>query len=561
METKIPIVLGLVFAAVFMFPMVVLLGQTLSFQSFANALSTPDLLQIIATTIWPSMIGGGIAVVSAVLYAWAIHRTDVPGKKVLSLLPLLGLTQPSVIRAVGLTFLFSPRIGIINLLFDGAFNVKFPLFDIFTPWGLVMAHAIGSFPFSYLVVSASIRGMDSSLEESSRVSGGGILGTFRSVTIPLLRPALVTTFLITLPISMANFDYPFIFGSASSGGATNTLATAIYDQVSETIPPDYNTAAALSVFYLIITALAVTVYISATRQRFRYQVSTTGRNPQSVFALNKYRYPVLVLALALIIFEFFMPQFILTFVSLLPAFSFSSQTIALMSWNNYATLFFRAPLFWSALQNSLLLGVSVGVATAFLGSILAYTVAKSKTFGARFFDYFNTLPYAIPGVVYGLAILWAFLSVPILARYLYGTPYLLFIALVITWVPFSVRIIAPALLQVPNDAEDAARIAGAKWTRIYRTVLAPMLRIAIVTSFAYVFLDVFRELGIVILLATPNSYTLTSFIADLIVSSAGTYPEVAACATLMTIIAAAFLVFASEVLGVDLLQSRQHTTQ
>lgn len=559
METKIPAALGIAFAAVFIAPLLILFSQTLSVQVVVKALTAPDLLPIISTTIWPSLIGGGIAVVSAVLYAWAIHRTDVPGKKVLSLLPLLGLTQPSEIRAIGLTFLFSPRIGLINQIFDNLFHVRFPLFNVFSPWGLVLAHSIGAFPFSYLVVAAVIRGMDSSLEESARVTGSGIFQTFRSVTVPLLRPALVTTFLITLPISMANFDYPFIFGAASSGGSTNTLATAIFDSISEVSPPDYNGAAALSLLYIVITFIGVTIYILSTRRRYRYEVTAGGRNPQTVYSLQGYRWVVFVLAIGLIGFEFFLPQFILTFVSLLPAFSFNSQTLALISLKNYDALLFKLPFFWRALENSLLLGITVGLVTAFLGSILAYVVVKSRFTGAKAFDYFNTMPYAIPGVVYGLAILWAFLAVPVVAKYLYGTPYLLFIALVITWVPFSVRITAPALLQISNESEEAAQVAGAKWVRIYRTILAPLLRVAILTSFTYVFLDVFRELGIVALLSTPNSYTLTTFIADLFTASAGQYPVIAATATIMTLVAAAFLVFASEVLHVDLLRSDRRT--
>ena len=402
-------------------------------------------------------------------------------------------------------------------------------------------------------MSAAIRGIDPILEDSSRLSGGSISTSLSRVTLPLLKPALIGTYLAMLPIGMANFDYPFILGQAASSGV-NTLASSIYDAITDTSPPAYNTAGALSIIYVFIAAVVVTLFIYATRKNFKYITVRGQQTAPTVYNLSKSgRYTALAICLIIMIFAFFMEAFILLLVSLLPFYT-ATETLPPLTLSTYHLMFTAYPLFWSAVENSHFVALVAGAGCSVLGTILAYTVVKSKYRWAKLFEYANILPYAIPGVVYGLAMLWLFTYVPFLAKYVYPTVFALLIALIITWLHFAVRIIAPSMLQTSDELEEASSVAGSKWSRTYVRILFPMMKVAVLASFTYIFLDTFRELGTVTLLTTYRTYLLTTFIQNLFSSGGTTLPVTAAASCFMMLVGGIFLVIASKLLVVDLLR-------
>ena len=551
MTTKVPIIVSAIFAALFVAPLLIFFGTGTELKEIVTVLKEPVYDNAIWTTVYPAAVGTALALFMGTIYAWMVQRTDVPFKRVLSLLPFLGLTQPGEVRAIGLTFLFDPRIGTINTWFEHTFSVSFPLFNIDTNNGLIFAHAIGGLPFAYLAISAAVRGIDPILEDSSRLCGSSVRNSLLKVTFPLLKPALIGTYLAMLPIGMANFDYPFIFGQSGASGV-RTLATAIYNAISDSVPPDYNTAGALSIIYVVLAVVVVTLFIIVTRKNFKYITVHGQQTSPTVYNLGKWRYVALAACLGIMTIAFFMEAAILALVSLVNFYTVTQPLTYTLQ--NYVILFTKYPLFWSAVKNSIFVAAVAGIACSLAGTILAYTVVKSKYRWAKSFEYANILPYAIPGVVYGLAMLWLFTYVPFLAHAVYGTIWALLIALIITWIPFAVRIIAPSMLQVSNELEEASSVMGSRWIGTYVKVLLPMMKVAILASFTYVFLDTFRELGTVTLLTTYNSYVLTTFIANLYTAGAANLTISAATSVVMMIIGGIFLVLASRFLGVDLLR-------
>ncbi|MHB1868339.1 MAG: ABC transporter permease [Nitrososphaerales archaeon] len=555
---KIPIIMGLIFAVIFVAPLGYLIWYYGSISSLLSIFSSRGFPSELWSTIYPAGIGAGIAVFDATIYAWIVHRTDIPGKRIMSILPFLGLAIPAVLRGIGFVFLFSPSTGLINLAFMRIFDVKFPLFNIFSNSGLILAHATGAFPFSYIVMSAIIRGMDSSFEDSARVAGSRVLTTLRRVTVPFLAPAIVTTFVLGFVYSAANFDYPFIFGSVSSSGI-KTLATGVYDSISEQLPPSYHAATALSIVYLMITLTAMTVYIwLVTRNSVRFSALQSTRERRTTYGLGRWRYLAIAICLFIVIISVYLLAFILFLVSLLPFYSWQSGILSELTLSNYQSLFFGssyASTFWNAFENSIIVSLVTASLTAILGAFLAYAALKTRLRTSKFLEYFNSIPFGVPGVVFGFALLIVFLRVPLLSS-LYGTIWPLIIGLTITWTAFSIRIQAPSILQLPQEVEESAGVAGAKWFRMFRTVMIPMLKVSILVSFAYVFMDSFRELGTVYLLTTPSSYLLTTFIADLYTSSGASLPIVAAIASVMTAFLAAFLVIVNRAVGGRLLSDR-----
>lgn len=542
---RIPIALQLGFSVVFVIPLVYLFLKAGSMRSFEGVLSSPGLPNLLVNTVWPALAGAAGALLLGTTYAWLVYRTDIPGKKLLSALPFLGLAIPAEIRAIGFVFLLSPKSGLVNQGFMWLFHVNFPLFDVFSNGGLILALATGGLPFNYILMSAAIRGMDSSLEDSSRIIGSSTLTTLRRVTIPMLFPALLAAYVINLVVSLGIFDYSFILSAASgSTSSVRTLATSIYAFTEESAPPDYTAATSIATIYLIITIIGISVYIWISRHQFRYALHKRER--PSTYFLNRWRYLGTAICILIVTVAIFSLDGILALVSLMPYYDYEPSILGKLSLGNYQSLLFSNsyPLFWSSFLHSFMYSFVAALTTSLLAGFLVYAVLRSRTRWSRLLEYFNTIPFAIPGIVYGFALLLMFLYLPFLSDYVYGTIWAIIIAMVITWVPFAVRIQSGSVLYIPREVEDAANVAGAGWWRTYRTILIPMVKASVLLSFAYVFLDTFRELGAVYLLANSQTYSLTTFIADLFATSPSTINVIAATSSIMVASMACFIALA-----------------
>jgi len=549
MRYKVAFFVAIVVAIVFVTPLIFVEVLFTSASSFISTLSNPKLPGLLFTTFYPGMIASIISTGFGLVYAWIVHRTDVPGRRILAILPFLGLTTPALVRAIGLYFLFHPHVGLVNVLFMQFFGVNFPLFNVLSVNGLILANGIGGFPFHYLLLTAAIRTFDPRLEDSARITGSSLFRTFTRVTMPALIPALVVVYIQGIIISASAFDYAFIFSSATSGGL-NVLATEIYDAVAENIPPEYAFAANLSLIYFIFTICLVSIYIYFVRKQ-RYQSQASGSDRYTRFTLSRRGKAIALIVCAVILFiAIFMVLGIIFLVSILPSFAYGASLTA-FTLSNYTTLLLTKsfPFFWIALKNSLLAATVTALITTFLAPIIVYAIYRTNNRFAKILEYFNFIPVAIPGTVYGFALLVMFLRIPLLADHIYNTIWAPIIALVIVWLPFSIRLQSGSAIYIKKEAEEAAFVSGASWFRMVRTVFVPMLSAGVFVSFGYVFVDSLRDLGAIYLLATGSTYLLPSFLADAFTSTAANFGIMSATATIMTLIAVVAVVLVDRVSG------------
>ena len=150
------------------------------------------------------------------------------------------------------------------------------------------------------------------------------------------------------------------------------------------------------------------------------------------------------------------------------------------------------------------------------------------------FHYFSLLPLAFPGVVLSIGLIWTFLSVPGLNG-LYGTVFVVLIALVVVWLPYSIRFMTNSLVHISDELEEAATISGSSWIRKFTRVTFPLLRNGVRNSLVYIMSDSFRELGAVVLLTNSSSLTLTVLILNLYENTAGAFPVISALSVIMVI--------------------------
>ena len=192
--------------------------------SFVKFLTMPGTLTLVENTLEFSVVSAFFTTIFATSYAWIVARTDVPGKRVLELLPVLGLSIPLLFKAFAWAFLLNPHVGILNTIIEKVIPGA-PVINIYTMAGLIFVQSFTNVPIVYLVTLAAMKSMDSTLEEASRMAGKGILTTFREVTFPIVRPAVFSAFVLAVIGGVGTLEYPFILGIP---GNIHVLATEVY---------------------------------------------------------------------------------------------------------------------------------------------------------------------------------------------------------------------------------------------------------------------------------------------------------------------------------------------
>jgi iron(III) transport system permease protein len=185
-------------------------------------------------------------------------------------------------------------------------------------------------------------------------------------------------------------------------------------------------------------------------------------------------------------------------------------------------------LFLSSLRNTVVLAVGTAVAAVMVHSLIAYIAVRTRYAGRRALDFISWLPFTVPGVILGLALLWLFLGVAIL-RPLYGTMALLVIAGLISGMPLGVQIIKSALMQLGGELEEASRIAGASWWATYRRIVLRLMAPTLVAVGMITFVGAARNIGNIALLATSANRPLSILQLDFIAQKKFEEAVVVAC--------------------------------
>ena len=165
----------------------------------------------------------------------------------------------------------------------------------------------------------------------------------------------------------------------------------------------------------------------------------------------------------------------------------------------------------SALTNSLMLGLIVATIGSLLVGVLVWVIYRSRAPGRGLIEYVVMFPQAVPRIVFGLGLLWAWLIIPIP---IYGTLWLLGIAYLTVLLPLGLRTLAGVVLQIDKSLEECARVCGASWSQQMRTVTLPLLRPGIVAAWLLIFISSVRELGASIFLMSANSKVIAPAIVN-----------------------------------------------
>ncbi len=478
-------------------------GVTLSY--FERALTGNSYLRALGNSLVLGAWVGLLSVVIGVPLAWAVSRTNVPGKPLIQATATLSYLAPPFLTSIAFVNLLSPNAGLINVLLRDVLGMPSIGFNIFTMTGLVFVTVLHTFPFVYLLASSALQSVDASYEEAAEILGAGKVRTALTITGPLVAPAILSGTLLAFVNAIALFGSQAIIGLP---GRIVTLPTRIYSLFD--YPPQYGLAAALSLLFVAITIVALYLQRAFLARRSYVTLAGKGARPQFI-DLGAWRW-VLFAACVLVFFV----AIVLPFGSLI-AVSFS-KSWGLSFWQNltfanYRFILFEYDVTRRAIINSLVLATLAATVCVMLGAVIGWIDLRTKMPGRRFLDYASLVPLGLPGIVMAVALLQFWLSVPYIV--LYGTYTILLLAYVGRYVPLGVRAANSSLRQIDPSLEESARILGASWGHTLREITLPLIRPGLFAGWLLVFVPVVQELSASILLFSSKSITLAVAVYNL----------------------------------------------
>lgn len=486
-----------------------------------------------------------LATLIGVPLAWAVARTDLPGRWLVENLCLVPYMLPPFIGAIAWVQLLAPRVGYVNKLWMSISSTTTSPFNIYSFEGIVWVMGLYSFPFVFIATRGALERMNPSLEEAARISGAGQFRVARDITIPLVLPSVLSGMMLAFLYTVANFGIPALLGMRIR---FFVLTTRIYSYAQRGDFAGIQLATALSVL-LIILAVALLAFNQWILRQQHGAAIISGKSVRpTLVELGRWKYLLAGMIYIFLFVAIVAPLGALFLTSFIRAWglppTWSNFTI-----RNYRYILFEYNLTKTAITNSLFLAFVTASATTILGAILAYISTKTQSRGRKIVDILCMLPNTIPGTAVALAMILAWSGQ--FGVNLYNTFAILIVAYVAHYVFYAFRNITASLVQIHPSLEEAARIAGAKWLQNFRDVVIPLIRPGLIAGWLLVFMPALRELNMSILLYGPHTPTIGVAVFEL--QDAGYYHIAAALATLV-----AAVIFITNLIVRRIVSGRRH---
>jgi iron(III) transport system permease protein len=379
---------------------------------------------------------------------------------------------------------------------------------VYTLYGMVLVQGLAIVPFAYLMIAASFRMVDPSLEQAARVAGGSFPMSIRRITLPLVWPALLGAAIYYGVWVLETFEIPITLGLPAQKPVMSTQIYYLSNPRGGGLP-NYAEASVHAVL-LVITGVVLTFfYRRATRAGEKY-VTVTGKAWRADrVSLGRARPWVALLGCGYVLVAVAVPMVMLVWTSLFPFYRPPSrEALSFARLTAYENVT-HYPGVGQVLLNTLVMAGVAALVTCLLCVLVAWNVVRPPvgTRWTRWLDQLSFLPLTIPSLVIGLAFIFGYARTPI-----YGTVAILVVALTTKFLAYGSRALIAAVRQVSPELEEQATISGAGRIRVLRKVLLPLLAPALANVAFYAAIVSVRELAMVLMLYTPGSRVVSTLV-------------------------------------------------
>jgi iron(III) transport system permease protein len=479
----------------------------LSLDNFVSVLGNANVHHALANSLIACTGGTALAVAIGLAFSWIVVRTNTPWKGFIGAASLVPLFVPPLVAGVAWSILGSPKSGLLNTMMKWI-GLDWRI-DLYSMAGLIVVFGMYYAPYVYMFTASALRNMDPSLEEAAEIAGVGPVRTLFTVTFPLVAPAIISGMLLSFIVMLGIYGIPAVLGAPAN---ISVLTTYIF-KLTNWSPPLYSTAAAVAIILMVVTGALVLLQQRVLAGRSFITVAGKAFRPRAL-DLGPWRWLTLVLALLYLVIVVVLPTLALI-VAAFRRFLFIPDAASLFDMRHYSLVHFESifdnPLTIRSIWNTM----EVGLVTAVLGGLLAfaigYTVHRGSVPGRRAIDLIATLPVAIPGLVIGVAYLWAWIGLP---GGLYGTIWILALAFIARFMPDTMKALSTSFLQIHRELEEAAWICGKGRLETIRSIVLPLARPGTIAAMTLLFILAIRELGSSLFLYTSETTVMAVLLLD-----------------------------------------------
>ncbi|WP_345419237.1 iron ABC transporter permease [Pseudonocardia xishanensis] len=502
-----------------------------SAQAVPAVLSDPrtwsTLLQSAALAVTVTAVG----VVLGFFLAWVVTRTDAPLRRVVTPMMMVVFAVPLLFSALSWGMLAQPPNGTLNTAVAAVSGADTTWLTAYSWFGLIGTTALKVTAVAYLLLSGPVGAMDRSLTEASSLAGARRWTTFWRVEVPVLAPAVAGVAILCLVLGLGLLDVALVLGVPAG---ISVFPTEIYGYLMTASPPEYARAGVLALVLVVIVLLLV-----AAQNRVlagREFVTVTGKaRAGDVLPLGRARWACTAVVVGYGLVAVVLPFLQLVLGSLQPVFGvYGTFTL-----DNYLDVLDDRTVL-EALSNTLLLGVVAGFVATLLAALISYARLRTTAVLRTLPDLALWLIIAVPGVVVSLGVLWAYLSTPVLGG-LYGTVWIVVLALVALVTPIAARATSGAVVQIGPELEDAARTAGASQARTVVDVVLRLILPAFLGAWFVTGVLAAGNLDIPVLLASPSTPTVPTIVYSLYSQTGQTAQAAAVLCVFLASLAAVFV--------------------
>jgi len=515
--TRRPVLLYYVLAAVVailvLYPLLVLFAASLvtgqpgawgefTLASYRTWLAGFDLLPILANSVIFSGSRLAIGLAFALLFAWAVARTNVPYRRTMAVLIPVPFFVPDLLTGISWLMLGNPQNGLINLFARDWFGIEGPVIDLYGWGGLIFHSSLNTISLMFLLLVGFFYRMDSTYEEASVTLGASKYRTVFTVTLPMLSPAILGLSVLVFAHGLESFENPLLFGNP---GGVYVFANEIYRMLNYRHPPQYGAATALSVILILITFALIWLQWKKLGGRSFTVVSGKGYRPNRITLPGAVRWTIFGIFVIYFLLAIVVPLAQIVVSSFFPIFGmYTLETITLDNWRNV----FADSKAMNGLLNTVWYSTIAAIATVVIGGLIGYVRVRTRHWLGRQLELLAWTPWTLPGIVLGLALLWAW-ALPPEPFNLYGTSSVIIMGFIIKGLPLGSATMQAAIHQVSGELEESSRVHGGSWLATVRLILLPLMRRGVLAAFVVVFALAARDLTIPLLLYRGGTETLT----------------------------------------------------
>ena len=514
--------------------------------NYAAAYSRSRYLDALVKSLILGVSSASLCLVFGVPLAWALSRTDMPGKGLIWVSILGTFIIPPYLGAVGWMLLAGPNAGWLNRLAVVLTGAEKGPFNIYSMPGLVLVTACYSFPYVFVFTKSALDLVSSEMEDAANILGCGNLRTTLAITLPLVLPAILAALILVFLEAIALFGSPALLALPGRFHVVTTQLWQFFEY-----PPKVGVASAYA-----MPLLCITIFLFWLQRRLTHRkgyVSLTGKGGERrPIPLKGWKWPMLGYCLFVCTLSFFMPMVVICQAALAKAWGrgFSLDNLTLD--NLYFTLF-ENTLTRNATINTFMYAGSAALIAVALALCVAYIVNRQlvgKNLG-NVLSFLTMAPFVIPGIVLAIGFYAAYTRPPLL---LYGTAWILVLAFATRFLPIAYANTNAAIRSINPELEDAVRILGGTRFTAIRRVVAPLLKRSLAGAFILVFIPGTRELSSAIFLSSINTQVLSVLLFDK--SDEGNFEMLAAIGLILVIITVAFILIGFRLMGRDFMLRR-----